>query len=116
MMFCDFFFFQAEDGIRDVAVTGVQTCALPICRRGSIRAQAWGGLPDIFVICSSSHAFTSCLELASIPKVSMNRFVVVSSTLFLFGLALTRPRSASCLTWSYILFPTRSNILLCRTG
>src|SRR2546429_5716146 len=27
-----FFFFQAEDGIRDVAVTGVQTCALPILR------------------------------------------------------------------------------------
>src|SRR6266550_7784186 len=27
-----FFFFQAEDGIRDVAVTGVQTCALPIAR------------------------------------------------------------------------------------
>ena len=26
------FFFQAEDGIRDVAVTGVQTCALPIYR------------------------------------------------------------------------------------
>src|SRR5687768_18133976 len=26
------FFFQAEDGIRDVAVTGVQTCALPISR------------------------------------------------------------------------------------
>ena len=29
--FVVFFFFQAEDGIRDVAVTGVQTCALPIC-------------------------------------------------------------------------------------
>src|SRR2546425_3529583 len=32
-----FFFFQAEDGIRDKLVTGVQTCALPICpavRRG----------------------------------------------------------------------------------
>src|SRR2546422_3496256 len=28
-----FFFFQAEDGIRDVAVTGVQTCALPIYHR-----------------------------------------------------------------------------------
>ena len=27
----DFFFFQAEDGIRDTSVTGVQTCALPIC-------------------------------------------------------------------------------------
>src|SRR5260221_9479818 len=30
-LFC-FFFFQAEDGIRDHCVTGVQTCALPICR------------------------------------------------------------------------------------
>src|SRR5690348_17403418 len=28
-----FFFFQAEDGIRDGRVTGVQTCALPIWRR-----------------------------------------------------------------------------------
>src|SRR5256884_5607310 len=30
MMLLFVFFFQAEDGIRDVAVTGVQTCALPI--------------------------------------------------------------------------------------
>ena len=31
-MCCVFFFcFQAEDGIRDRLVTGVQTCALPIC-------------------------------------------------------------------------------------
>ena len=29
MLLC--FFFQAEDGIRDSPVTGVQTCALPIC-------------------------------------------------------------------------------------
>src|SRR2546430_16478637 len=29
----DCFVFQAEDGIRDLTVTGVQTCALPICRR-----------------------------------------------------------------------------------
>src|SRR5437879_8592046 len=33
-----FFFFQADDGIRDTSVTGVQTCALPIYRtRGLIR-------------------------------------------------------------------------------
>src|SRR3989449_4496960 len=32
-----FFFFQAEDGIRDVAVTGVQTCALPISHPGVVR-------------------------------------------------------------------------------
>src|SRR6266496_5475163 len=30
MSFIIFFFFQAEDGIRDLYVTGVQTCALPI--------------------------------------------------------------------------------------
>src|SRR5215510_12440738 len=37
----DLFFFQAEDGIRDGHVTGVQTCALPICfraRRSSRRS------------------------------------------------------------------------------
>src|SRR5438034_11399100 len=35
-----FFFFQAEDGIRDHCVTGVQTCALPISgrRRGTVGA------------------------------------------------------------------------------
>src|SRR5256885_11965526 len=35
------FFFQAEDGIRDYKVTGVQTCALPICPRP---------LPDISIV------------------------------------------------------------------
>src|SRR2546430_7251464 len=33
---CDFFFFQAEDGIRDLTVTGVQTCALPISAGASV--------------------------------------------------------------------------------
>src|SRR3989442_15762327 len=32
-----FFFFQAEDGIRDADVTGVQTCALPILRQATER-------------------------------------------------------------------------------
>src|SRR2546430_12517497 len=43
-----FFFFQAEDGIRDLTVTGVQTCALPISRRskllgGSLKPPAMRG-------------------------------------------------------------------------
>src|SRR2546430_4506225 len=33
------FFFQAEDGIRDLTVTGVQTCALPISLRGCDRSK-----------------------------------------------------------------------------
>src|SRR3989475_8102007 len=36
-----FFFFQAEDGIRDLTVTGVQTCALPIS--GAARGAAHSG-------------------------------------------------------------------------
>src|SRR5256885_5622211 len=39
---CVFFFFQAEDGIRDYRVTGVQPCALPICTRAPCRSErAW---------------------------------------------------------------------------
>src|SRR5690606_41096471 len=34
-------FFQAEDGIRDFHVTGVQTCALPILRTGLPPHEAW---------------------------------------------------------------------------
>src|SRR3989454_8436843 len=34
------FFFQAEDGIRDYKVTGVQTCALPIFSDGALQIQA----------------------------------------------------------------------------
>src|SRR6266446_7751085 len=34
-----FFFFQAEDGIRDYKVTGVQTCALPILSHGLTRGE-----------------------------------------------------------------------------
>src|SRR3712207_7140178 len=56
-----FFFFQAEDGIRDIGVTGVQTCALPICAenagvrvddRGfiSVDKQQRTNVPHIFAI------------------------------------------------------------------
>src|SRR2546430_7191588 len=43
---CLIFFFQAEDGIRDLTVTGVQTCALPI----SARAEATLGVRDAKVV------------------------------------------------------------------
>src|SRR5882762_7143255 len=42
-----FFFFQAEDGIRDSSVTGVQTCALPIYPHQFLRSLiADLGIPD----------------------------------------------------------------------
>src|SRR2546429_1442199 len=52
------FFFQAEDGIRDVAVTGVQTCALPICRRpGSVLPWRSTVCPEFLADPSFSPAF-----------------------------------------------------------
>src|SRR2546426_9212065 len=45
-----FFFFQAEDGIRDYKVTGVQTCALPISSTPRPCSSAWSAVmmaPDV---------------------------------------------------------------------
>src|SRR5260221_10403184 len=48
-----FFFFQAEDGIRDHCVTGVQTCALPILdERGGMQGHLLGSC------CSSQDEWT----------------------------------------------------------
>src|SRR5256885_11482370 len=42
------FFFQAEDGIRDYKVTGVQTCALPICDNAGGDHLLGTNVPGIF--------------------------------------------------------------------
>src|SRR3989449_3502773 len=61
-----FFFFQAEDGIRDVAVTGVQTCALPISFRShrliataSERSEATNEISSLKPFCFRSRGRTS---------------------------------------------------------
>src|SRR5256885_5609827 len=53
-----FFFFQAEDGIRDYKVTGVQTCALPISLiwRGSTRRRSRSRQSSVSMHCSRSSA------------------------------------------------------------
>jgi len=45
-----FFFFQAEDGIRDIGVTGVQTCALPISGEGALDLLRDGQRPFDLVV------------------------------------------------------------------
>src|SRR6266567_5516874 len=44
------FFFQAEDGIRDLTVTGVQTCALPICAPAGVVVPGRGPPADLDVL------------------------------------------------------------------
>src|SRR5699024_12686422 len=62
-----FFFFQAEDGIRDRNVTGVQTCALPICL---LPCCIWSSafvlgffscMLSLFCMCGRSSEVSSCL-------------------------------------------------------
>src|SRR3712207_768047 len=57
--FCFFFFFQAEDGIRDIGVTGVQTCALPISGLTSEGLAARLGTHPFYtdVLCRTALAF-----------------------------------------------------------
>src|SRR6266498_2234400 len=79
MRFClCFFFFQAEDGIRDADVTGVQTCALPISRprrrrlrsphRGSPQAREPGARQSVPGRTGPGLSNTAGMPAASSPK------------------------------------------------
>src|SRR6266849_8465186 len=59
-----FFFFQAEDGIRDPLVTGVQTCALPIFMAAKLRNYAFTRLwPRIEQLDPSALQLDECMRV-----------------------------------------------------
>src|SRR5690606_36299649 len=62
------FFFQAEDGIRDFHVTGVQTCALPICHADS--GTPGSRIPDTAGLAGGFHFRAA---LAMIPRDDLSR-------------------------------------------
>src|SRR3989449_6772918 len=76
--FFEFFFFQAEDGIRDVAVTGVQTCALPIFRVAAtaaalhreLEARARVGESGVRRLCLIEHDFERRILTDLEPEVT----------------------------------------------
>src|SRR6266700_1894439 len=70
-----FFFFQAEDGIRDFHVTGVQTCALPICR--DLRAQLSSAPSPITFFARLTYIF-----LADLRAQSCSLFFLTSARFF----------------------------------
>src|SRR5438034_9140653 len=67
-----FFFFQAEDGIRDHCVTGVQTCALPISPMRSLPRAGW--IASAFATLFYAGTTVALLALLRPEKVSeLNR-------------------------------------------
>src|SRR5690349_22193329 len=69
-----FFFFQAEDGIRDLYVTGVQTCALPIFVNSPRTTAAVGALVTVLAVKPSRVAVTStasCLPFSVADGVNV---------------------------------------------
>src|SRR5690554_7540393 len=75
-----FFFFQAEDGIRDADVTGVQTCALPILftehdfldRFAAAADAGFRGVEYLFPYAHSPEAISAALRDAGLEQVLFN--------------------------------------------
>src|SRR5205807_4740093 len=76
-----FFFFQAEDGIRDYKVTGVQTCALPILESSEAIIENWwrqgmmGGAKAHYdgIVAFSQTDFTEDLKQITVPRSEERR-------------------------------------------
>src|SRR5699024_10349020 len=71
-IFCKYFFFQAEEGIRDRNVTGVQTCALPILTKRQLVCFGCGaliGVPLFFLLRGpvGNSVAAMCMMLAMLP-------------------------------------------------
>src|SRR2546427_10263521 len=90
--FC--FFFQAEDGIRDLTVTGVQTCALPISRRGARAAAGQEGSRD-----RASKKLLGAERMSTAAKVELVRSAQAEFRLTPALAAIGLPRA----TWYYRL-------------
>src|SRR5229473_3272665 len=91
MDICIFFFFQAEDGIRDKLVTGVQTCALPISWRHLIKTR----LLLFSIACQiDNHDPTSTPETKKL--LCKCRRPTLQNTLESLLITALRPRCSSC--------------------
>src|SRR3712207_7752880 len=77
-----FFFFQAEDGIRDIGVTGVQTCALPIFA-GTPTAVFVGALRDDYA--GLTHRYGEPAVTAH-TMTGLNRGAIANRVSYHFGL------------------------------
>src|SRR5699024_12654349 len=79
------FLFQAEDGIRDRNVTGVQTCALPIyCFTGILRCLFRLPSPGASMLTSPVDCFPSISEELLVHRKIL-RYTLIAGRIFCFG-------------------------------
>src|SRR5207244_4593295 len=99
-----FFFFQAEDGIRDDLVTGVQTCALPICIAQENRRRA---LPLTSLLRDALPAGARQPVVLGSPIV-LGHAPLGRDVAFLFEFQEREIGRASCREWGEVLGVTGS--------
>src|SRR2546430_3718445 len=75
-----FFFFQAEDGIRDLTVTGVQTCALPISLPDRGRAMIQDSTLHLVVALIGALALVTLALAVFLPQAAAGRHCSESRT------------------------------------
>src|ERR1039457_6939646 len=132
-----FFFFQAEDGIRDYKVTGVQTCALPIYRRGdcvhkgpllvedinALPTPDYRGLPldlylapqPVFLLNTSRGCYWSKCEFCSVSPSMRDRFRMRRPDLVFRDIAVLQARhAAQCISFGDDCVPPRTLKALAR--
>src|SRR6266540_1936727 len=91
-----FFFFQAEDGIRDRDVTGVQTCALPIWSMTPRAARRWAHRAVAPLVHDQTTTIVSSTHGARVPGLATppHRSTTTSPSTVTETEAPTSPRSA----------------------
>src|SRR3989441_2996710 len=100
-----FFFFQAEDGIRDKLVTGVQTCALPIF---GLRRASWS---DPWGLTILTGAAFGTVMLANVWRVIWpNQKIVIANAVAIAGGGQANPAAAGAARRAFLA--SRTNVVL----
>src|SRR5207245_7237749 len=87
------FFSQAEDGIRDATVTGVQTCALPICDESLLLYPSGGKARRILLVGVGKSGEVTRSSIRRAAAVAAKRARVLGATQLAFAVEIGR---ASC--------------------
>src|ERR671919_2021137 len=88
-----FFFFQAEDGIRDYKVTGVQTCALPISGIGGFLNVTFGNAAELIIaIFLLAEGLQEVVKASIIGSILGNLLLVLGLSMVVGGIGRKKQR------------------------